>query len=139
MSSGPSKIVVLPFISISSLSLDSRAGKLRSGSGSWSRSGRSLASLKATSSKFRDACLLDPHLEHSLVVKRFPLLAAVMDAQPAPLDASASLVPRELFRTYARFFGGAADEEAPAPTDDAGVVAPALDPGEAAVPEPPEE
>ena len=65
--------------------------------------------------KFRDASLLDPHLEHSLVVKRFPLLAAVMDAQPSPLDASASLPPRELFRTYARFFEGAADEEAPEP------------------------
>ena len=50
--------------------------------------------------KFRDASLLDPHLEHSLVVKRFPLLAAVMDAQPSPLDASASLPPRELFRTW---------------------------------------
>ena len=52
---------------------------------------------------------LSPQLEYRALRKRFPLLAIVMDADPA----HAPTAPRELFLTYSRFFGRGADAQAP--------------------------
>ena len=72
-------------------------------------------------------------------LKGIAVIHSATDATELRLEAVTSRVPGGAVAGEAAEAETAADEEAPAPADDAGVVAPALDPGEAAVPEPPEE
>lgn len=65
-----------------------------------------------TSHQFSDAVArLSPRLEYRILRNRFPLLATVMDADRSHAPAA----PRELFRTYSRFFGEDAVDFAPRP------------------------